>query len=560
MAIINTNPNSKDVVILQRDATNTYYGENHFSGSSLLIHINSAGDLDVDTSSSFYALYPPPVTSASTSASFSISSSYSQTASYAINAGSGTSLVTASTYPITASWALTTVFSTSSSFASNSLSASYSNSSSWSTPQLVTASFYPITSSQTIFAQSSLTSEFSLDSEFSLTASLAITSSWSAVSISSSWVNSASFSTSSSYSITSLSASYAPGNPSISASYALTASYAPSSPSISSSYALTASFAMNGGGGTSLTTGSTYPITSSYAISSSYINGVIPVTNGGTGISSLTSGRIPFGNGTSPFQSTSNLVWDNSNTRLGINTSTPVKSLEVVAQATTDGVSVRNTSGTKAGGFFSGGGNDFVMGSTTAAVVGFLANNLIEGVLGSTGGWLIGQDDFENGAYTPGTILVKNQSAYIRTLYPTHLVIEANVSQSTTNLTEWKDVSSTLLSYVNPSGQFYVPSITALNSGVNLIGTASWASQAVSASYAPSLPSISSSYALTSSYALSASYVPVSPSISASYAVSASYAPGSPSISASYALTASFALNGGGTGGTTDILMVQVFS
>jgi len=61
-------------------------------------------------------------------------------------------------------------------------------------------------------------------------------------------------------------------NTSTSSSFASTASY--NLNSVSSSYALTASFALNsGGGGTTLTTGSTYPITSSWAnnvISASY--------------------------------------------------------------------------------------------------------------------------------------------------------------------------------------------------------------------------------------------------------------------------------------------------
>lgn len=62
-----------------------------------------------------------------------------------------------------------------------------------------------------------------------------------------------------------VSASYAPGSPSISSSYSLTSSY-----SVTASYAANSS---GGGGGTTLTTGSTYNITSSWAnnvISASY--------------------------------------------------------------------------------------------------------------------------------------------------------------------------------------------------------------------------------------------------------------------------------------------------
>ena len=137
MSIGNTNPNPKDVVILQRDDTNTYYGETHISGSGLLFHINSSGHLDVDTSASFYALYPPvgiSVPSASVVscswASSSISSSYSDTASYVMNGG-GSGLTTGSTYQITSSWAISSSWasqslsSVSSSWASSSISSSY---------------------------------------------------------------------------------------------------------------------------------------------------------------------------------------------------------------------------------------------------------------------------------------------------------------------------------------------------------------------------------------------------------------------------------------------------
>ena len=57
--ISNSNPQPKDVVILQRDDANTYYGETHISASKAILHINSSGYLDADESASFYSLYPP---------------------------------------------------------------------------------------------------------------------------------------------------------------------------------------------------------------------------------------------------------------------------------------------------------------------------------------------------------------------------------------------------------------------------------------------------------------------------------------------------------------------
>jgi hypothetical protein len=59
------------------------------------------------------------------------------------------------------------------------------------------------------------------------------------------------------------------------------------------------------------------------------VTGVLPVPNGGTGLTSLTAGYIPFGNGTSAFGSSSNLYWDNTNSRLGIGTITPGQALDI---------------------------------------------------------------------------------------------------------------------------------------------------------------------------------------------------------------------------------------
>lgn len=59
MSISNTNPQPKDVVILQRDDSNVVYGETHISGSNLIIYVDSDGHLNADMSASFYNLFPP---------------------------------------------------------------------------------------------------------------------------------------------------------------------------------------------------------------------------------------------------------------------------------------------------------------------------------------------------------------------------------------------------------------------------------------------------------------------------------------------------------------------
>ena len=84
-----------------------------------------------------------------------------------------------------------------------------------------------ITSSGGLFG----TASWAQSSSYALTASLLLGS-----------VSSATFAVSASWASSSISSSYAPGSPSVSASYALSASYAPSSPSVSASYATTASY------------------------------------------------------------------------------------------------------------------------------------------------------------------------------------------------------------------------------------------------------------------------------------------------------------------------------
>jgi len=240
-----------------------------------------------------------------------ISSSYALTASYALN--SGTSLGTGSTYPITASWANNAVsssYSLTSSYVENTISSSYALSSSYSTNSnsssysltasyalnsgttLTTGSYYPITSSWSNYSVSSSYSLTSSYTNFAQSSSNALTASFVNLSQTASYVTSsnivgtvtsASYAITSSYAFNSLTSSFANSSSySISSSYALSASYAPTNTnitaswafnSISSSYALTASYALNAGSGTSLGTGSTYPITSSwslYSISSSY--------------------------------------------------------------------------------------------------------------------------------------------------------------------------------------------------------------------------------------------------------------------------------------------------
>ncbi len=223
--------------------------------------------------------------------------SYASTASYALNAGnvsaSYSSFAETASYTITSSYELITEIS--SSWSSESYHSQIANGTISSSYALFAE--MSDTSSTSILSDFSDTASLSLYSNFAGTSSFSITSSWSPnlypqiEQVSASWTSESFHSTSASYASSATLAFIADvalladtASLAVSSSYSdfsVSASWAPnlhqqdssswSSASLSSSYALTASFALNGGGGgTSLTTGSTYYITSSNAISSSW--------------------------------------------------------------------------------------------------------------------------------------------------------------------------------------------------------------------------------------------------------------------------------------------------
>lgn len=59
------------------------------------------------------------------------------------------------------------------------------------------------------------------------------------------------------------------------------------------------------------------------------VTGVLPVANGGTGQSTLAANKVMVGNGTSGVLTPTNLHWDNTYSRLGIGTASPLSSLNI---------------------------------------------------------------------------------------------------------------------------------------------------------------------------------------------------------------------------------------
>jgi hypothetical protein len=77
----------------------------------------------------------------------------------------------------------------------------------------------------------------------------------------------------------------------------------------------------------------------------------LAVGSGGTGLSTLTAGYIPYGAGTSAFNNSANLFWDNTNSRLGVGTTTPAFKVEI-ASGYNNGLHLKDTTGTVYGGYF----------------------------------------------------------------------------------------------------------------------------------------------------------------------------------------------------------------
>jgi hypothetical protein len=139
----------------------------------------------------------------------------------------------------------------------------------------------------------------------------------------------------------------------------------------------------------------------------------LSVARGGTGTGSFTTGRVLFGNGTSAINSSANLFWDNTNSRLGVGTSSPAFKLHVVNSTSGNGsfpggILIENTGAT------AGEATIAFKNITTAT------NYWIEGLnQGADLGWSYG-GVFE-GSYTKMTLLSTGKLG-IGTLTPNELL------------------------------------------------------------------------------------------------------------------------------------------
>ncbi len=470
------------------------------------------------------------------------SASYAITSSYALNGGGfGTTLNTGSTYPITSSWANQSILSNQTTYASQSDNASSSLHS-----NISTASLFASSSDSTTTASYSLTASLLLGTietasyaVFTETASYVTTSiqtssyadfapvnfnSFRAVdgklliksdasgSVSSSnwyWlsvydtgdgyyttqlesasIDGSQFYTGSQYSPT---ASYA-----VSASFALTSSLGQYNDTASlaltaslllgsvesASYATTASYALNGGGST-LSTGSTYPITSSWSVTASY------ALNGG-GSTLSTGSKYPI---TASWAETSSVYFSSS----ALNYISFVPSASITKAIV---------------GFETTSSNEFVIAQQSASVGGLSFK--------TSGSQRIYLDTIGNIQLT-GSVKVSGgitSSLYGTSSWATNAL---NFSGSITSAS-YASTASLLLGSVESAS--YAAVADTLNGSVTTADTASYVSASNIAGTVAT--AVSSSHAINSDTA-----------VTANSAVAAT--------SASYSITSSYALNGGGS-------------
>lgn len=451
------------------------------------------------TSGSFY-----PITS-----SWSLSSSYAPfTQTYQTNtisssyASSSTTSETATelsktAYDISVTHASQSRWATSASFASSSLSASYSLTSSFLTKDRT----YEVTSSWAISASYAPGSP-SISASYALTASYALNggsggatlTSGSFYPITSSWAESASYYPPQLYQLDTISASYSSG--SLSSSYAITsltslsASYAPGSPSISSSYSLTSSYTSFSGkpnGYVSVWQNNELSATSSIRENTGSVsigNALFVDSIGNIGLGRPTSGSAPL----------------LALYRAGA--SFPVMRLEdgdiTIPNYTTvgfvSGLITPNTVATMGSLGSSIGGMSFNAFSNTSdeRVINFAAYSGKTTVTTPPLTFTVWKHDGSTSrtvlSNTEPAIDFNNGTNYMLRLYTSSSVFPGSVGIGVTS----------------PQAALHVRgpvSASAFGSG-SLHGTASYSLAALSASYAPGSPAESASYALTASYAL----------------------------------------------------------
>ena len=170
----------------------------------------------------------------------------------------------------------------------------------------------------------------------------------------------------------------------------------------------------------------------------------IDVAHGGTGLTSLTAGYIPYGNGTGSFGKTANLFWDNTNTRLGVGTSTPTTKLEVNGSFKAGGLVYPTADGT-AGQYLKTDGSGNIGFTSLFTVPSFSTTNR------------------DAGTFSNGALIFNSTSGTVQASVPDNSTVVTNSISNSTGNANYGQVS-----YSSPTQQNVYVQTFATPSAVNL--------------------------------------------------------------------------------------------
>ncbi len=148
----------------------------------------------------------------------------------------------------------------------------------------------------------------------------------------------------------------------------------------------------------------------------------IDVAHGGTGLTSLTAGYIPYGNGTGSFGKTSNLFWDNTNSRLGIGTSTPTTKLEVNGSFKAGGLTYPTADGT-AGQYLKTDGSGNIGFTSSINVPTYSTANR------------------DAGTFSNGALIINSTSGTVQASVPDNSTVVTNSISNSTGTANYGQVS-----------------------------------------------------------------------------------------------------------------------
>jgi hypothetical protein len=524
-------PQLQNTIGLTRAEADLLYERLLQSGSYHNIRVAAATDAQTAESTSGTASYAIQALSASYSPNSdnTISASYSVTASFALNV------------PVTSSYALNALSSSyagnvpeTASYALNSLSASYAS----NVPSTASFSLYAISSSHALTVDGDFVPYTGANKDVNLGNNAITASNTIAVGPDAPlsphdgkmwWDtddNSLTTSTSS-YALFALSASYAPGNPSISASYALSASYAPNAPSVSASYSISASHASIADLATSATnaTNATSAISStsaSYALSASYAPSILSISSSYALSASHSDNSDLATSATNATNATSAISATSASYALSASyapTTPSISSSYALSASHSDN-------------------SDLAISATTSTSASYaLSASYAPGSSAITASYAL---EALSASYAPTAPSISSSYALTASF-----ALNGGGNNSTNAVSaSWVSASVRI---TNSDSSSYIPGSnvngTVASSNQSAFATQSLNStQSISSSFASF--ALTSSLANTASFVLSASYAPGNPSISASYALSASCAiTSSNAITSSVSLTASYALN-----------------